>query len=223
MLPARLEGDLSRIRNRATAPPRRLTHAEQLEHLSTNPEYQYATLSSIDASFLAARDMHAAAVRLKQEDADAAKALECKASELFDRGRRCRDIFRRRTQLIDFVSRPSLGNRQLAELSPRAAAWLQPVLHRSGSLEDAAMEKALADSLKEFELAEARRACLHKQLEKWGYVERPVPDDNNCQVGGLSGLASSAVGAPSSMRLLTNSTLTARSRALIGATSSGMR
>ena len=41
--------------------------------------------------------------------------------------------------------------------------------------------KAIQESKREAEAREARRKCLHDQLERWGYVEREVPDDNNCQ------------------------------------------
>ena len=83
-----------------------------------------------------------------------------RANELFDRAKRCRDIFRKTTELTEFMNRAS---------------------ERNKGHHDEAVERAIEESRKAWEIAEARRKCLYGQLERWGYVERPVPDDNNCQ------------------------------------------
>jgi len=152
LLPS-LGDDLQRIADTHEGQlPRPAQEAPDSQSGITSEELRYATPSSIKACHEAARNMHAAAVQLHGKDPEAAALLEARANELFDKGRRYRNIFRRQTELVGYVSR-------------RQTAYM----------------KAIQESKREAEAREARRKCLHDQLERWGYVEREVPDDNNCQ------------------------------------------
>ena len=112
---------------------------------------------SIECAMKAANELWGAAdARESVGDGEAARMLRAQSSEMFARVRAMREA-----SLTRFLT-------STPRLESRASEW-------------EGLEKAIELSLEESASVESAKKRLQSALGQWGFCERPVPGDNNCQ------------------------------------------